>query len=147
MGTQEQQIHPCPPKASSRAQSGRGFHASTPQYSGAWRKLVGQAVLVCSNNATVVAYINHQGGTRSARLCALAWDLIHWCMQQGIALSAVYIPGKENVTADALSRGWIVPTEWSLCPYVAQSLFLLIDRPHVDLFASRRHSACGWESG
>ena len=73
-------------------------------------QLVGQAVLVHSDNATVVAYINHQGGTRSARLCALAWDLIHWCIRQGIALSAVYIPGKANVTADALSRGWIVPT-------------------------------------
>ena len=95
-----------------------------------------RAVLVRCDNATVVAYINHQGGTRSGRLCALAWDLIHWCTQRGTALSAVYIPGVENVTADALSRGWIAPTEWSLLPQVARSLFHLIDRPHVDLFAS-----------
>ena len=97
----------------------------------------GRAVLVRCDNATVVAYINHQGGTRSGHLCALAWDLIHWCIRHGVTLSAVHVPGEENVTADALSRGWIVPTEWSLLPQVAQSLFLLIDRPHVDLFASR----------
>ncbi|XP_033633155.1 uncharacterized protein LOC117294748 [Asterias rubens] len=96
----------------------------------------GRAVLVRCDNATVVAYINHQGGTRSGRLCALAWDVIHCFTQQGTALSAVHIPGVENVTADALSRGWIAPTEWSLLPQVARSLFHLIDQPHVDLFAS-----------
>ena len=92
------------------------------------------------DNATVVAYINHQGGTRSGRLCALAWDLIHWCIRHGVTLSAVHLPGEENVITDALSRGWIIPTEWSLLPQVARSLFLLIDWPHVDLFASRANN-------
>ncbi|XP_038059021.1 uncharacterized protein LOC119730278 [Patiria miniata] len=100
----------------------------------------GQAVLVRCDNATVVAYINHQGGTRSGHLCALTWDFTLWCIHHGIALSAVHIPGEENVTADALSRGWIAPTEWSLLPQVAQSIFRLIDRPHVDLFASRMNN-------
>ena len=88
--------------------------------------ILGRAVLVRCDNATVVAYINHRGGTRSGRLCALAWDLIHWCIRHGVTLSAVHLPGEENVTADALSRGWIVPMEWSLLPQVARSLFLLI---------------------
>ena len=102
--------------------------------------ILGRAVLVRCDNATVVAYINHQGGTRSGHLCALAWDLIHWCIRHGVTLSAVHLPGEENVIADALSRGWIIPTEWSLLPQVARSLFLLIDRPHVDLFASRANN-------
>ena len=102
--------------------------------------ILGRAVLVRCDNATVVAYINHQGGTRSGRLCALAWDLIHWCIRHGVTLSAVHLPGEENVTADALSRGWIIPTEWSLLPQVARSLFLLIDGPHVDLFTSRANN-------
>ena len=47
---------------------------------------------------------------------------------------------KETGTADALSRGRIISTEWSLRPlrpsaWVAQPLFLLIDWPSVDLFA------------
>ena len=100
----------------------------------------GRAVLVRCDNTTVMAYINHQGGTRSGRLCPLAWDLIHWCTQWGTALSAVHIPGLENVTADALSRGWIAPTEWSLLPQVTRWLFHLIDWPLVDLFASHANN-------
>ncbi len=99
--------------------------------------VMGRAILVRCDNATVVAYINRQGGTRSGRLCALTWKLFHWCIRHRITLSAVHLPGEENITADALSRGWILPTEWTLRPQVAQSLFQLIDRPHVDLFASR----------
>ena len=57
-----------------------------------------------------------------------------------IFMLLIHIPGEENVTADALSRGWIAPTEWSLLPQVAQILFRLIDRPHVDLFASRANN-------
>ena len=51
--------------------------------------ILGRAVLVQCDNATVVAYINHQGGNRSGRLCVLAWDLIHWCIRHGVTLSAV----------------------------------------------------------
>jgi hypothetical protein len=96
-----------------------------------------KSVLVRCDNSTVVAYINHQGGTRSAKLCALTWKLLHWCILHKVTLSAAHLPGKENVTADALSRGWFVPTEWTLHPQVAHSLFRMIDWPHADLFASR----------
>ena len=98
--------------------------------------VTGHAVRVRSDNLTVVAYINHQGGTRSARLCALTWELLHWCMEHEVVLSATHLPGVQNGFADALSRGQVVPTEWSLLPEVVQSIFRLIDRPHVDLFAT-----------
>ncbi|XP_033633162.1 uncharacterized protein LOC117294756 [Asterias rubens] len=100
------------------------------------RVVVGQVVLVQSDNTTVVSYINRQGGTRSPQLCAHTWELLHWCMHNEVSLTAIHLPGEENVTADALSRGWIHPTEWTLRPQVAQLMFQLIDRPHVDLFAS-----------
>ena len=38
-----------------------------------------QTVLVATNNSTVVAYINKQGGTHSAEMCALLWKTMTWC--------------------------------------------------------------------
>ena len=69
----------------------------------------GRSVLVRCDNTTVISYINHQGGTRSARLCALTWRVLHWCISHNITLTALHLPGKDNVTADALSRGWVGP--------------------------------------
>ena len=38
-----------------------------------------QTVLVATDNSTVVAYINKQGGTHSAEMCALLWKIMTWC--------------------------------------------------------------------
>ena len=40
-----------------------------------------QTVLVATDNSTVVAYINKQGGTHSAEMCALLWKIMTWCHQ------------------------------------------------------------------
>ena len=39
----------------------------------------GKVVLVATDNTTVVAYINKEGGVRSGSLCALLWRLLCWC--------------------------------------------------------------------
>ena len=39
----------------------------------------GKIVLVATDNTTVVAYINKEGGMRSGSLCALLWRLLCWC--------------------------------------------------------------------
>ena len=39
----------------------------------------GKVVLVATDNTTVVAYINKEGGMRSGSLCALLWRLLCWC--------------------------------------------------------------------
>ncbi|XP_038049749.1 uncharacterized protein LOC119723256 [Patiria miniata] len=95
-----------------------------------------KVVMVQSDNSTVVAYINRQGGTRSPQLCFQTWKLLLWCIDHNVTLVACHIPGELNVTADALSRGKILPTEWQLHPKVVQTLFNLMDRPNIDLFAS-----------
>ena len=97
--------------------------------------VAGRTVLVQCDSTTVVACISRQGGTRSALLCAHTWELPLWCMRSKVSLTAVHLPDVEN-TADTLSRGWICPTEWTLCPLVLLALFRMIDRPHVGLFAS-----------
>ena len=55
-------------------------------------------------HSTVVAYINKQGGTHSAEMCALLWKIMTWCHHYHITLKARHIPGCLNVMADLLSR-------------------------------------------
>ena len=56
-----------------------------------------QTVLVATDNSTVVAYINKQGGTHSAEMCALMWKIMTWCHHYQITLKARHIPGCLNV--------------------------------------------------
>ena len=73
-----------------------------------------QTVLVATDNSTVVAYINKQGGTHSAEMCALLWKIMTWCHHYHITLKARHIPGCLNVMADLLSRSnQVQSTEWS----------------------------------
>ena len=63
-----------------------------------------QTMLVATDNSTVVAYINKQGGTHSADMCALLWRMMTWGHHSHITLKARHIPGCLNVMADLLSR-------------------------------------------
>ena len=84
---------------------------------------VDKIVLVATDNTTVVAYINKEGGMRSGPLCALLWRILTWCSQRQVTLKARHIPGHLNVIADKLSRlGQIIQTEWSLLPEVFQQI-------------------------
>ena len=77
-------------------------------------------VLIASDNTSVVAYINKQGGTRSAELCALMWRILTWC---SVTLRARNIPGSLSMIADSLSRrNQIQSTEWSLSPQIFKQI-------------------------
>ena len=54
-------------------------------------------VLVATDNTTVVAYINKEGGMRSGPLCALLCRIFTWCSQRQVTLKARHIPGRLNV--------------------------------------------------
>ena len=99
-------------------------------------KCQSQTVLVATDNSTVIAYINKQGGTHSAEMCALLWKIMTWCHHYHITLKARHIQGCLNVMADLLSRSnQVQSTEWSL----HQQVFKQICQKwftHVDLFAS-----------
>ena len=83
----------------------------------------GQSVLVATDNSTVVAYINKQGGTHSLPLCHLAMQILLWAHKHNIVLRARHIPGRLNILADSLSRqGQLLPLEWSLSPVVFSAL-------------------------
>lgn len=104
---------------------------------------LGSVVLVATDNTTVVAYINHQGGTRSPSLWEETWLLFSEAHSRDLVLRARHIPGHLNVIADQLSRaGQILPTEWSLHQDVAQDLFARWGQPNLDLFATRYNRKC-----
>ena len=72
-----------------------------------------QTVLVATDNSTVVAYINKQGGTHSVEMGTILW-IITWCHHYQITLRARHIPVCLNVMADLLSRSnQVQSTEWS----------------------------------
>ena len=99
---------------------------------------VGKMVLVATDNITVVAYINKEGGMRSGPLCALLWRILTWCTSKQVTLRARHIPGRLNVVADKLSRlGQTIQTEWCLLPQVFQKICERWHRPQIDLFATR----------
>ena len=63
------------------------------------------------------------------------WD---WAIKHQVQVSAEHLPGKQNVTADKLSRELNDNLEWSLdrevfCKLIRKAGF----RPQVDLFATR----------
>ena len=62
------------------------------------------SILIRTDSSTVVAYINKQGGSCSARLCLLALKLREFCIQRNLMIKAVHIPGIDNSKAAALSR-------------------------------------------
>ena len=100
----------------------------------------GRCLTVFSDNTSVVAYINRQGGTRSPDLCVKTWFLLLWCQKNNIILRASHIAGKENVLADALSRGRVSQGEWSLNQEWANLVFQRLGRPHVDMFATAENA-------
>ena len=82
-----------------------------------------QAVLVTTDNSTVVAYINKQGGTHSVEMCVLLWKIMTWWHRYQITLKARHIPECLNVMADLLSRSnQVQSTEWSLHPQVLKQI-------------------------
>ena len=97
-----------------------------------------QVVLVSTDNSTVLAHINKQGGTRSWDLCALLWQLQTWCSKHSIVLHAKHIAGQKNVIADLLSRTHQdISTEWTLHPEAFKIITNQWGNPHVDLFATK----------
>ena len=47
-----------------------------------------QIVLVATDNTTVVAYINKEGGLILSTLCALLWRILTWCTKNQVTLKA-----------------------------------------------------------
>lgn len=104
--------------------------------------LRGHHVLVRSDNSTVVAYINRQGGLGSPKLHTLAHRLIVWSSVHLLSLRATHVPGILNFGADLLSRGNPLYGDWKLHPEVVKQIWLRFGQATVDVYASRENAQC-----
>ena len=89
-----------------------------------------------SDNRTVCAYVNHQGG-RFSELDDIAqrcWDV---ALQRGYRLQCRHIAGADNVEADELSRPILGAWSWSLNSSVFKDLETSHGPFSVDAFATR----------
>ena len=85
-------------------------------------QLSGQSVFLISDNASVVAYLWHHGGTVSWRLCLMVPEITQWTERHSVQLEARCIPGR-NILADQLScPDQVLPTEWSLLSQVFEGI-------------------------
>ena len=101
--------------------------------------LRGHVVAVVSDNVTCLTYIRKLRGTQSKELCALAIRIWELAQQNNINLETVFIPGRENVKPDYLSRinqDLTENKEWIL----QRQIFVIVNRLwgplRRDLFAS-----------
>ena len=104
-----------------------------------WEKFLHNShILLQTDNTTVVANLNKGSTCHSTVQHKLIQNILTWCHQRNILITARHLAGKNNIFADLLSRSQqIVPTEWSMHPSVIQAISLLWETPHVDLFATR----------
>ena len=104
--------------------------------------LEGWVVAVFSDNTTTVAYLRRQGGTLSPALNVVAQRVLRWAEQLNIVLMPQFVPGRNNVVADALSRpNLVIGSEWML----HQEVFNWLRERWpvtIDLFASSLSHRC-----
>ena len=103
-----------------------------------FRLTYNSSILVRSDNTSVVAYINKQGGTCSKLLCDLSLELWEFCIRRNITISATHISGLSNGKADELSRRNQSEHSYYLTQDTFSALCDSISFPLVlDCFASR----------
>ena len=98
-------------------------------------RILDKRVLIATDNATVVSYLNKQGGTHSWDMCLLVWHILAYCNPRNILIRARHIQGCLNVIADSLSRkDKIIQTEWSLHPQIFSLICIVWHKP---MFATK----------
>ena len=83
---------------------------------------INKHVLFLLDNQTAVAYINNLGGTASTQAMNLARELLMWCLEHQINLTAQHLPGKDNVRAGMESRQMRDRSDWLLNPTIFQQI-------------------------
>lgn len=97
--------------------------------------VLGQSVMVQSDNRTVVSYLRNQGGTKSIALLEMTRKILVLAQSLDATIHSFYLPGRYNSIADCLSRGKVLP-DWHIKSEITQKIFRKWGVPQVDLFSS-----------
>lgn len=82
------------------------------------------------------------GSVRYRYYNKIARDIWQWAEDYSHWLAASYIPSRENVIADRLSRLMNPDAKWVLSPNIFTMIVKKYGEPEVDLFASRVNKKC-----
>ena len=95
-------------------------------------------VKIMIDNSSAVFIINNMGTSHNDTCNSIALEILEFCIQNQIRLTAAHLPGSWNVVADRESRTLYRDAEWMLNPKdLASALEQLQFQPEIDLFASR----------
>ena len=97
--------------------------------------VLGQSILIESDNTVTVSYKNKQGGVVSKTLNDETYTLLQLLITRSITVRAIHRPGA-NELANFLSCNHSDSTEYHLSERVVRQLFQLWSTPQVDLFTS-----------
>lgn len=100
------------------------------------RDLCDAHIQLMTDNSTTVACINHLGSTKP-ECNEVARSIWLWCLSKNNFVTAVHLPGSENVEADWESRLDRHQIEWKLDPDIFQAISSALGGCDLDLFASR----------
>ena len=92
-------------------------------------------VRIRTDSLVAMSYLNKMGGRRP-RLCRLTEEIHSLALERGITLSAEWIPGKENVLADRISRIQGDFSSAKLHPDLFKQVTQQFGEVNIDLFAS-----------
>ena len=93
-------------------------------------------VLIFLDNTVALAYLVKQGGTKNRFMTEVAKRIWSRAEEMDFHISGAWIPSKENVEADRMSRLRPNSSEWGLKPQVFREITKLWGSPDVDCFAS-----------
>ena len=98
--------------------------------------IMGESVVLMSNSATMMAYIKKLG-TVSRVMCNLAQEILTWAEQ----FATWYILAKKNIIANQFSHlDQVLPTNWSLLPWLFNAVCREYGHPLINLLATRANA-------
>ena len=98
---------------------------------------MGEALVLMSNNATMVVYLTIEGGMIFLDICRLAQEIIAWSELHMVTISARCIPRK-NILVDQLSfQDQVLLREWFLFPRMLDDICREFCCPLVSLLTTR----------